>query len=465
MRLANQGRSVALLLAFGIPFADSITAPSPRLGGVPWLQQSGAAVSPQDGKRAIVGIAREVESCLLRHDRRTRLRALRDTVGQVPADAAVLGSLLEELGLDECEPLLAALPAGLVGAEPRPASLPSVGAGHGVHDLRAFVREVGMHAADNPLLCQLAFQLSTEPAQPITDEEVVELVHYCLLLDAVTRVLAASPTLTALVYARLRETIHSTPDWWRPLGFFELAKLKTVEMTLERFIEHRRHSNLPANFGHIGLPFNILEAVLQDVKLGYMTNAAAGLALCVARPGQGFGDRPGVGASLSPDGRRAVRMHLPLAHQWKDLYVSWNMAFTTAYADASTRFGAPLLAPVVLGASPDEFMFHRVLALHMHLCLFVLRRVRACNEAAARGAREAPELALAADDRRRRSIARLWGSINLDAAARYERRLRLAPIVAAARRLQGSGMAARRVPKPFSLVLPPPRTTQKRQVV
>ena len=80
-------------------------------------------------------------------------------------------------------------------------------------------------------------------------------------------------------------------------------------MTLERFIEHRRDANLPSNFGRLGLPFNILEAVLQDLRLGLRSNAAAGLALC----------SPPVAASLSPDARRAVRMQMPNEYQWKDL--------------------------------------------------------------------------------------------------------------------------------------------------
>jgi len=241
-------------------------------------------------------------------------------------------------------------------------------------------------------------------------------------------------------------------------------------MTLERFVEHRRAGNLPANFGHIGLPFNILEAVMQDLKLGFFTNAAAGLALSLASPGMGSAGAPGRGASLSGDRRRAVRMHMPLPRQWRDLYVSWNLAFTTAYPDLSTRYGAPLLAPCVLGAPPEEFMFHRVLALHTHMCFYVLRR---SSEHAAR-ADEAPptaaaavaavassEVAQLASDERRRTLAALWGDINLDAAWRYERRLRLAPLVWAARLRLSSGMAARRVPYPASLILPPPARAER----
>ena len=135
-------------------------------------------------------------------------------------------------------------------------------------------------------------------------------------------------------------------------------------------------------------------------------------------------------------------MHLPHEKEWTDLYVSWNLAFTTAYADAPTRFGAPLLAPCVLGAPPEEFMFHRVLALHTHMCLFIRRRAHEHAYAVAATAAPsaslpaflspavapsagAPVVRLNADDRRRRSLTEQWGSINLAAAQRYERRLRL----------------------------------------
>jgi len=63
------------------------------------------------------------------------------------------------------------------------------------------------------------------------------------------------------------------------------------------------------------------------------------------------------------------------------MYVSWNMAFTTAYADAP-YFCAALLAPCVLGAKRDEFMFYRCAKRiyeanlnppvnpNMHVCMF-----------------------------------------------------------------------------------------------
>ena len=45
----------------------------------------------------------------------------------------------------------------------------------------------------------------------------------------------------------------------------------------------------------------------------------------------------------------------------------------------------------------------------------------------------------------------------MDAAMRYERRLRLAPFVAWGKRTANSVYAARSVPFPAALILPPPR--------
>ena len=476
-----------------------------RLPLAPSVQYPASAVFPSaplppPQASPIDSLTRTVEASILRHDRKLRLiqpRAASAASSVVPLNTSVVSSVLAELGLDDYVPLLTALPPGLVrsGSSGGSGSGECVGSSGGgsmcddAADLRSFVRRVSRIAANNPLLTQLAHRLSTEEAhlEPVEDEEMYELAHYVVLLDGVTTALASDPELAARVYARLRETVHRhTPNWWRPLGLFELAKLLTVEMTLERFIEHRQSGDLPANFGHIGLPFNILEAVLQDLKLGFTTNAAAGLALCVARPGQA--DRPGKpgrGATLSADGRRAVRMHLPHEHEWKHLYVSWNLAFTTAYADVPTRFGAPLLAPCVLGAPPDEFMFYRVLALHTHICLYIRRRAREVSTApaassslpaflspaVASSAAAADATTDATTDRRRearqpsRSLTELWGSINFEAAQRYERRLRLYPFVAASKLTLKSAFAARSVPYPYSLILPPPRTVYRGMVV
>ena len=72
--------------------------------------------------------------------------------------------------------------------------------------------------------------------------------------------------------------LRASKDWWKFLSAFEHAKLITLERALVFFSYHRApagspaHRPIPANFGRIGLPFNVFEAVLQDAavyRLGY----------------------------------------------------------------------------------------------------------------------------------------------------------------------------------------------------
>ena len=122
----------------------------------------------------------------------------------------------------------------------------------------------------------------------------------------------------------------------------------------------------------------------------------------------------------------------------------------------------------MLGAPPDEFMFYRVLALHLHISFYTRRRAAAAaaSAAAARppptfagggGGASAPDVAARAAAEERRRLTQLWGSINLQGAARFERRLRLYPFVALTKRWGDSAFASRRLPYPASLILPEPR--------
>ena len=155
----------------------------------------------------------------------------------------------------------------------------------------------------------------------------------------------------------------------------------------------------------------------QDVASGYSSNAAAGALLATARPGERRG------ASVSADGRRAIRMHMPLDSAWQKLYISWNMCFTNQYAD-SPYFAAALLAPAVSGAPADEFVFRRTFALTLHLAMQILSRSRtgsATHVAASvpRGSAIGPVQGVR--DWRDPGLSAEWGEINLAAAQRYTR--------------------------------------------
>ena len=96
--------------------------------------------------------------------------------------------------------------------------------------------------------------------------------------------------------------LRASKDWWKFLSAFEHAKLITLERALVFFGYHRApagspaHRPIPANFGRIGLPFNVFEAVLQDaavyrlglgVGLGVGVWVGLGLACCRTLPSTG----------------------------------------------------------------------------------------------------------------------------------------------------------------------------------
>ena len=272
-----------------------------------WSAQPTQHVSSAQIAEATATIVRDIDASLIRtHGGRG---------WRVPVDADLCTGFLARMGLDTCEPLLARIPEGVVAgatgrARPRDASL------------RLFIRAVARESNKLDLLPRLLAELSDGRSlvRPEDDVEISRMVHYSLCLHLITRAMAEDPTLAEAVMERVEATIRRDPLWWRHLSVFEHAKLITVEMTLHRFAACRRAASIPGNFGHVGLPFNILEAVLEDLRFGHAENVYAGLALMRAAPGQLGGK-----ATLSQDARRAVRMQMPVPCLWKDLYVSWNM--------------------------------------------------------------------------------------------------------------------------------------------
>jgi hypothetical protein len=338
---------------------------------------------------------------------RTATAALHRHGGTLPAggpirvDHDLSASFLEDLGVSGCAPLLAELPCNLVGGAGGPSAASS--------DLRRFLVTVSRPIASNPLLVEM---LQTVPLEDMLDptgaddEEVHRLAHHCLVLHLVTSACARSPRLAEAVFASVRSSLREVPHRLAP---FERAKIFTVERSLELFSSHRlRRSSapIPALFGQIGLPFNILEAVVQDACIDRLPNARAGAALMLARPGH----KP---ASVSSDPRRVVRMHMPLGDEWQRLYMSWNLAFTSSWADAP-YFASALLAPSVAGAPAEEFIFRRAYSLHMQICAQMRRRSPSDVPISSR--------VQALRDWRDERVSVLWGEINARAAADFHPR-------------------------------------------
>lgn len=319
-------------------------------------------------------------------------------------DSDLLTAFLTDLQLHNMPELLARLPHGTVRSASGQAEASST-------SLARFLLRAVKPIARSERVTAMWSDLANGSRDAPSDEEVHRMVHYCLCLHLITRELAAAPSLARSVLQHQQRALRQTKDWWMHLSAFEHAKLITLERALYFFGLHRDGElPIPQNFGRIGLPFNILEAVLQDALIyRKFDNAWAGVPLILARPG-----RAGQSASLSDDGRRAVRMHLPLAEDWRDLYVTWNLAFTASYKDAP-YFSAALLCPCILGAPADEFMYHRTFALHLHASAQIRAR---CRRGVGPGERVQAERDWAASFRAA-GLTDAWGARNLREAQRY----------------------------------------------
>jgi hypothetical protein len=330
--------------------------------------------------------------------------------GLVPVDAELSSTLLEALGVSECPLLLDTLPSNLVAGARGPSSSSA--------DLRRFLVSVARPVASNALLTQM---LHAEPLRILgdaaDDAEIHRLVHHCLVLDLITAACARDPRLGQAVFAAARGALEATDV---RQAWFERAKTVTIEKSLELFDDHRLgRQRIPALFGRIGLPFNILEAVAQDASIGRLPNAWAGVPLMLARPGH-------APASVSDDAARAVRVHMPLPAEWQRLYLSWNLAFTTSWADGP-YFAASLLAPSVAGAPPEEFVFRRAYALHL--------QITAQMRARRAGAAPIATLSQGTRDWRDAAVSDAWGELNAAAATAFARKVDAMAGPPAARRL------------------------------
>ena len=87
---------MALLVPFGLQAALGISAPLPRfgVGASPKPSTTSPAISRAEGEGALLGLSREVEGCLLRHQRRQLRGAQGSSVlaasATIPVNATVV---------------------------------------------------------------------------------------------------------------------------------------------------------------------------------------------------------------------------------------------------------------------------------------------------------------------------------------------------------------------------------------
>jgi len=147
--------------------------------------------------------------------------------------------------------------------------------------------------------------------------------------------------------------------------FFSLAKVLSVEEVIKRRIQTLKSQELRKEFAINSLTVNIMEAVLEDERLGHFDNAYTGEFLAKYTHSKEYDPRTGSGPCQFSSSLQSLECPQPLPLHWADLYSTWNMAFVSGFPDF-VYYLPKLLIPSVSNYqdNPAEYINTRVLALY-----------------------------------------------------------------------------------------------------
>ena len=268
----------------------------------------------------------------------------------------------------------------------------------------ALITEIARVAKLNPILVVAAAKFQEQsnwkesfPAPcKERDTELRKAITYCYLLHCIAKAYANEPLETELpegqinfaekLFKHFYDLLNYTyPNWDGIRTPFEHSKQIAVFKFWElSFIRYKKGKGLGAEKYLRGplLSINILEAVLQDLKTGYINNACCGYELFL-EPGNCV--LTGTGGTkdyiwIRPDGRKSgvLCMQQPLPIIWSNLYMAWNLAFCSDQYSDWPIFFAKLLNPAFLGSYHEVdagiFMAQRVPTLFVHIAYIGLER-------------------------------------------------------------------------------------------
>merc|ERR1712110_401485 len=153
---------------------------------------------------------------------------------------------------------------------------------------------------------------------------------------------------------------------------------------------------------------NIGVAAKEDFTKNYTDNFLVGLLLSKYTGGQPeFNNRPGPTLTTIAKDGKSIELTAPLPILWDDLYMTWNLAYTSAF-EQFPYFFAKLLIPSVSGyhSKPEDFIINEANALNTFLNFWV-------------NAKDGLEDMDWSDE----SFTKNWGSINRKSADDYFQRL------------------------------------------
>lgn len=210
------------------------------------------------------------------------------------------------------------------------------------------------------------------------DEVLPIILSYAFILNKVTKVMSEDVKFMEVcqeLWNRERDRANVN----QYLNLFEKAKLASIENPVSSIISYRRSGTVPEDFCRYLLPLNIMEASLEDLRLGNKDNAKTALILASSPPGIRANEKTGAGPTCwGPDGN-SIQFHMALSKKWVDLYQTWNLAFVSHYPDYPYIIMKLLIPQVGLYShQPSEYIYNRILALWSHMNFSFLRRADDC---------------------------------------------------------------------------------------
>jgi len=149
---------------------------------------------------------------------------------------------------------------------------------------------------------------------------------------------------------------------------FSRAKYLSVKYVLNGVVESFLANSISEVSGALGIPVNILEAVISDFVEHNPDNAKAGAVLAWNHPGH-FTTNAATGEGptelIGTGNNRSFAYHYPLAQQWSDLYSVWNVDFVmhefTDWPITIPKLLIPSVACYV--GKPERYIHQRGIAL------------------------------------------------------------------------------------------------------
>jgi hypothetical protein len=259
------------------------------------------------------------------------------------------------------------------------------------------------HPAIYEFTCKLN-QSELVTKDQVDQVQIRRTLHHSYALNKIIRTMIDDPKFMTEVYDHLlakrkefgisEAIIPSFFDIYRVSGdLFTPVKALSVDAVFADYDKIRNGTaSVETKSRARSLSINILEATLTDSFKGNTANAMAGLAMIM---------NPAPSVYLKGEHRN---IGYGFNQEWTSLYETWNLAFVTGHLPNLHLLYPKLLIPEVIDASPEDYVFHRVLALGISANFTILAQAQG---------KPAVNMPRAAE------ISKIWSAVNETYATAY----------------------------------------------